>query len=71
MQALFKSLLLGDALRVSGANRKEEEETKEEEGGEETSLNSTRQIMHSTNTLEHASILLNCMVNGHEYNITR
>ena len=44
MQALFNFLLvLGDASRVSGTNEIEEE----------ASLNSPKQIMHSTSILEH------------------
>ena len=47
MQALFNSLVRRDALGVSGANCKEDG----------TSLSELKQIMHSTNTLEHALII--------------
>jgi hypothetical protein len=50
---------------------KEEEEEEEEE---EASSNSPKQVMHSTNILEHAPILLKCVVNEHVFtnlNITR
>jgi hypothetical protein len=59
-QALFKFLVLGVALRVSGANWEEEEE-------EEASSCSSNQIPHSINTLEHALIFLKCMVNEYVF----
>ena len=58
MQALFNSLVLWDASWVSGANWKEVEET---------SLSSPKQIMHSTNALEHSLLFLKCMMNEHVF----
>ena len=44
---------------VSGTNQKEEEE--------EASSSSPKQIMHSTNILEHTLISLKCLVNEHAF----
>ena len=56
MQVIVTFLILGDALGVSSAIWKEE-----------APLSSPKQIMHFTNTLEHALILLKCMVNEHVF----
>ena len=53
MQALFNILVLGDVSGLSDTDWKEEEEE------EEASSSSPKQIMHSTNTLEHALISWN------------
>ena len=57
MQALFGFLMLGDTLGLSAANWKEEDET--------SSSSWPRQITHSTNIVEHALIILKCMVIKH------
>ena len=62
MQVLFSLRVLGDALGASGVDW-----IKEEEEEEETSSSSPKQIMHSTNTLEHALIVFKCMVNEHVF----
>ena len=63
------SLNLGDVLGFNGTNWKEEEEE------EEASLGSPKQIMYSTNTLEHTLIFLKYVVNehvlsSHEFSVT-
>ena len=47
--------MLGDASRVSGTNWKEDEEA---------SASSLKQVMHSTNALEH-TLILKCVVTEH------
>jgi hypothetical protein len=61
MQALLNFLVSGYALGLTCANSKEDDEE------EEASSNSPKQVMHSTNTLEHVLILLKCMVNKHVF----
>lgn len=56
MEALINLLVLRDALGLSGVDLNEEEKS---------SSNSTKQIVHSRNTLEYTLTILKCMINEH------
>jgi hypothetical protein len=57
MQALFTLLVLGDALGSSDVDWEEEK----------ASSSSPKQIVYYTNTLEHPTIFMKCMINEHVY----